>query len=302
MAGSIAAPTADLAKITIPTGYEADQAKIATRQALAKTMLEQGLSQEPMVSPLQVLGHWAQTWAGKSLQDDSVKDQTNLNYRVRDQQNAEIDQLNDPNIPLDQKVIWALKHPLVGEAAKPFIEAFTSRLKNREGYVAGDPYHRTHGQIPSGQYVPPNPATSDLVLSQDGNYLVPNYLLIGAKAASQGLPVAVPGPEGQSQDLYPRSMPVPQMPGTAGLASAMGQARGMAPVADNPAPQILQSASTSKLISPEDAQRVASSLGPNGQAAFENWRKQNGIQIGKQVNGQTYYQVNGAWYDNPEGR
>lgn len=67
-------------------------------------------------------------------------------------------------------------------------------------------------------------------------------------------------------------------------------------------PQILQQAQQSRLITPEDAQRVQASLGPNGGQQFQQWMQSHGIAIGKQVGNQTYFLVNGEWYDNPEGR
>lgn len=67
--------------------------------------------------------------------------------------------------------------------------------------------------------------------------------------------------------------------------------------------QILQNAAQTRTITPEEAATVRSSMnGPNGQAAFDKWMQSEGIAIAKTVNGQTFYQVNGQWYDNPEGR
>lgn len=67
--------------------------------------------------------------------------------------------------------------------------------------------------------------------------------------------------------------------------------------------QILQNAAQTRTITPEEAATVRSSMnGPNGQAAFDNWMQSEGIAIAKTVNGQTFYQVNGQWYDNPEGQ
>jgi hypothetical protein len=66
--------------------------------------------------------------------------------------------------------------------------------------------------------------------------------------------------------------------------------------------QVLQGAAESSVITPEDAERIRASLGPNGDQAFAQWMQSKGVAIGKQVGGQTYYLVNGEWYDNPEGR
>lgn len=50
------------------------------------------------------------------------------------------------------------------------------------------------------------------------------------------------------------------------------------PAADVSAP-ILEQASASRVISARDAQTVRASLGPNGQARFDDWLRTNGIQL-----------------------
>lgn len=51
------------------------------------------------------------------------------------------------------------------------------------------------------------------------------------------------------------------------------------PITDAEAGPILHQASVSKTIAAADAERVRNSLGPNGQAHFDDWMKQNGIAI-----------------------
>lgn len=65
---------------------------------------------------------------------------------------------------------------------------------------------------------------------------------------------------------------------------------------DQAAPIIAQ-AQRSKVISPEDFAAIQQSLGPNGQEAARQWMQQNGIEIGKQVGGNTYVQRGGDWYE-----
>jgi hypothetical protein len=67
---------------------------------------------------------------------------------------------------------------------------------------------------------------------------------------------------------------------------------------------ILRNAANAGTITPEEAATVQQSLGnnPEGVQKFQAWMQQNGIAIAKTMNGQTYYQVNGQWFDNPEGR
>ena len=85
---------------------------------------------------------------------------------------------------------------------------------------------------------------------------------------------------------------------------ALGGGASPAPTSSGRPPEsILQDGASSGLISPEEADVVRQSLGPNGQAAFDGWARENGVRIGKRLsNGQSAYFVNGRWYDNPEGR
>ena len=211
-----AAPVLDLTK-HMPTGFESQQSRIAAKQKLAQMMLERGLREDPMVSPVQVLGRMAQTWAGKSGEDDAAKMQDRLATDVMAARQARRAALfsDAKTLPLSEVAQKYGADPLLAEDVKPWMEAYQTSLKNDQGYVAGDPFHRRHGDIPQGQYMPPDPTKSDLVLDPATGRLVPNGLLIGAKVASQGLPVAVPGANGQPQSLYPQSAPAPTMPGQA---------------------------------------------------------------------------------------
>jgi hypothetical protein len=72
---------------------------------------------------------------------------------------------------------------------------------------------------------------------------------------------------------------------------------------ETPPETVLATAQEAGVISPEDSARMRAALGPNGQAEFERWKKQNNVVEGKRLsNGQMAYLVNGQWYDNPEGR
>lgn len=101
--------------------------------------------------------------------------------------------------------------------------------------------------------------------------------------------------------------------GDGGQFVAPGQGAQMQPTqAASPAgdiPALLGQIAARKSITPQEVQMISSQLGPNGQQAMQGWLKQNGIAVAQDsappsqtVNGQTYYQVNGKWYDNPEGR
>lgn len=66
---------------------------------------------------------------------------------------------------------------------------------------------------------------------------------------------------------------------------------------DQQAASIIADARQSKVITPEDFSRIQQALGPNGQQAAQRWMQENGIQIGKQINGKTYVQRGGEWYE-----
>lgn len=90
-------------------------------------------------------------------------------------------------------------------------------------------------------------------------------------------------------------------PAALAQVGAGGQAPAAQPaqdaVSEDQAAPIIQQAMTSKVIAPEDLARIQSSLGPNGQQAAQQWMKQQGIQVGKQIGGKTYVQRNGEWYE-----
>lgn len=65
---------------------------------------------------------------------------------------------------------------------------------------------------------------------------------------------------------------------------------------------ILRRAQQRGFMTPDEYSLLQGPLGPQGKTAMDGWLQGSGIPIGKQVGGKTYYQINGKWYDNPEGR
>ena len=80
------------------------------------------------------------------------------------------------------------------------------------------------------------------------------------------------------------------------------------PLAEEEAGSILQRGEQTGTISRSDYDAMRKALGPNGEGRFNAWVKKYNVRVAdsapasKTVNGATYYQVNGKWYDNPEGR
>jgi len=67
----------------------------------------------------------------------------------------------------------------------------------------------------------------------------------------------------------------------AGAASPMAPAAPPAPPTEEEAGAIMRSGVMSKFISPDDAARIKAALGPNGEAAFQEWAGKHGIQVGQ---------------------
>ena len=66
--------------------------------------------------------------------------------------------------------------------------------------------------------------------------------------------------------------------------------------------QVLGGAKQRGYITPEEYEGLSSQLGPNGNEAMSGWMTNTRLPVGKQVGDKVYYQINGKWYDNPEGR
>lgn len=81
------------------------------------------------------------------------------------------------------------------------------------------------------------------------------------------------------------------------LAQVGGGQQPQGGATDQEAASIIAGAKQSKVITPEDFSRIQQALGPNGQQAAQRWMQENGIQIGKQINGKTYVQRGGEWYE-----
>lgn len=54
------------------------------------------------------------------------------------------------------------------------------------------------------------------------------------------------------------------------------------------------------IISEAEAARLSQGMGSPEE--FMAYQRRHNVAVGKQINGQAYYLVNGKWYDNPEGR
>lgn len=115
-----------------------------------------------------------------------------------------------------------------------------------------------------------------------------NYARDMEAIIDQTAPKAMPLTQGGSIGEYTPPSPFP----------AFGGQGGEAPAANAPFDY-----EQSGVLSEADSARMKASLGPNGEAKFEAWKKQHNVVESKRLSsGQMAYKVNGKWYDNPEGR
>lgn len=117
----------------VPTGYEVLDQQTQQKRALAQAMLEAGLGpHEPYRSPFQVLGQLAQVWAGKSLQKDANKMQSEvLAKKMADFQTARQSLSADVAGGATPEQIYTKygTDPLLQDAIKPIVEAYGEGLK-----------------------------------------------------------------------------------------------------------------------------------------------------------------------------
>lgn len=87
-----------------------------------------------------------------------------------------------------------------------------------------------------------------------------------------------------------------------GIGAALGggqpQAESQPTMQNTPAPA-LGGNGLPQFLTPDQYQATVQAM---GREKTDAWLSKNNIPVGKSVGGKTYYQINGKWYDNPEGR
>ena len=313
-------------KVVIPTGFEPQQRSIEAKRKLAQMMLEQGLSNDPrMTSWAQVLAHLAQTWAGKSGLSDAEKLQGTLDTQIRgsyNQGNTAIDNLvgkSDLTNPADLRKILDIgnTNPLLGEALKPYADAYTTVLNERaKPHMFGN-ILQTVGQS-LGQEDPGK--RTDSVIGRPGGGMMVNPVATGRAVAAQGL-LPPEMPVEQKKLFYSQSGPSPTMgSGAPQMSNALPGPSG--PPMSNAPPM---TPITPQAPSPGGNMVDISSFNPEEKKMFMDYlqHRQGGgnsalggppanIPMGSPLtarprptgvyNGQPYWMVNGEAYDNPEGQ
>ena len=268
------APTANLAKITIPTGYEQQQLASASKRKLAEAMLSQGIAPDDhMVSWAQVLGHLAQTWAGKSMQHDADKMDGDIRSTIlKDYQTKRSAFLQDSQTMAPKDLVAKYgNEPLLQEDLKPYAEAFGSNLKNAGEYTNFGGQRMTNAQAAGAGY--DNDPNKPVQVGPDGQLTI-NAPYALAQGVANG-----------KVDPRPLTQSFPAIPATDKLIGAMMPPQQAAPAA-SPAPMsdtqgggVLANAAGAHTIAGSDAARVLQSLGPNGGAAFQKWLQDTGVKI-----------------------
>ena len=194
-------PSSPLAnpKIILPTGFESQQLSIQRKREIAQIMLEKGLSDDPhMQNWMQVLGHMAQDWAGKSGLKEADQGQADMNTQIRQRYSDSLDQLHDMTSSLDmtkpenlRKVVELTdRNPMLAEQGKIYSAALqkvmetdaqvenANNIYSRKGAIVGQTEHGKPGD--------------HVQLDAAGNPVVNKTAMVAAQAA-QGL---VPGFQG----------------------------------------------------------------------------------------------------------
>lgn len=263
-------PTANLAKITIPTGYEQQQLAAASKRKLADAMLQQGLAPDPnMVSWTQMLGHLAQAWAGKSMQNDADKLDADVRSKILSDYNARrTGFLADSRTMDPQQLVEKYGNdPMLQNDLKPYEDAFAAGLKQNNELTSFGGRMVRKGDV-VGQYA--NDPNKMIFVEPDGQTRL-NPVAVTAAAVSSGNIVPTKG------YAYEGRMPGanPNLVDTTGLN-------------DNERAIMLQELARRKGLSAEArAYQQTNPLNP----------PPSGV-----VNGKPYWEIQGKFYDNPEGK
>lgn len=235
-----------LQPLTIPSPYAVDQRKIESRLKLADMLTAQSMAGfDHPVSWAQPLAQWGQALAGALTRRSAEKKQTRLDETIAsDFANKRSELYADAKVmkPADLVAKWGMD-PLVAEELKPYRDALTSALTQREKtHVVGGQLVREGDVGPSG--ILPNDPNSPVIRDAQGNWVV-NPIRATAAQSAQGLQIQNP-------------------------TNTMQDPRGQIPPGGQPAPPI--------------------PAPPAGQVAPQGM-----------LNGQPVWNINGQWYDNPEG-
>ena len=269
MGQTFTAPTLNLTKLNVGTGFEQQQAMAAAKQKLAEAMLQKGLESEQMVSPLQVLGHLAQSYAGKNLQNQAIGDQAKVAQSLREarqQLGNEVFTKVRAGATPEQIFQEYGANPLVADLIKPQADAYAEGLKGDQGITELNGRFVRKGQA-VGQI---NNDPNHPVLQGQNGELSLNWPYVTSQVAAHGNPLQGLAADGKTVVPYPTTG---QMPSMQRLGAAMQNVQNpQTPQQQQPVPQPqAPTADGQKYVqvhTPEQYQMLAPGmtyLDPNGQ-------------------------------------
>lgn len=294
---------------TMPTGYEGDQRKIASRRKLAQILQEQGLANSgPMQSWTQVLGKIGQSTAGAFMDKKADKREGELTNRMRSDYTTALEALKAKTAGADGRpdlagiVELANNNPMIAEAASPYVKAFEKRLGDQQEGINFGGQWRLKGDIKPGEYTPNQPG-DPVLRSGDGSTFVTNPVRTVAAKDAQGF-VRADGAPFSMRDPMASQQPPPQLPATVGPAPA-------APPAGGDGLDLSLLTPGERQIMSRELQRRATGGQGGGMAGYQppnpNTPMGNPLTAqkppsGLTVDGKPFWNINGVAYDNPEGR
>lgn len=195
----------------LPSGYEDDSKKAATKRKLAELMLSKGLAPENMQSWTQVLAHIGQAYAGKRLGDKADQIDTETDKKKIADYMAATQGFKADEGTLSEKDLRTkyAGNPFTESLMKPHDEAYGAGLRGREEYRKfGDRVGPTKDFVGQREFDP-----NASVIPTANGYGV-NPVKLASSLMSQGL-----SPSGGA--TIPAALTMPDPNGVAPAASPM---------------------------------------------------------------------------------
>lgn len=190
-------------KLTIPTGYEAEQRAIERRRKIAEALLQQGLQSNPnMTSPWQAIAQVANAFVGRRMEKKADQRSDALSGKIKGDFDAATTEFNNDAAMLQpsQLVAKYRNNPMMAENLKPYEAALQRALTEREALTTFNGKMQRQGDV-VGQYDQGKP-TDTVRRDAAGNEFI-NPLAVNAQAMGQGFEapmVAGGGQEASTSD------------------------------------------------------------------------------------------------------
>lgn len=285
-------------KFVLPTGYEDEQLKAERKRKIAQALLERGLTpQANMQSWTQVLGQLANAGVGRILDKRADKIDADVRARMLSDYGTKISDFNTAtggaNVDPQDIVKRFGSDPMLQDQVKPYVDALSHRLSQREDIVKTPTAFRRQGDIVNQPIFDPNAMM--VPTGQPGEYGV-NAGRVTAALASQPN-TKISNPVTTIRDPSVQALPSQRLP------------TGEAP---QPLPPINSNMLDVGALNPDERGILSREL--QRRAGGGNYQLQNDthVPMGSPLTaikppagvagGKPYWLINGVPYDNPEGR